>query len=69
MENKKLWMLSLFFFLIVIAPVLLIMMALVLTHIPLSHAFAYWLPVAVAGTLSMVYGYFWAKNQKHYENC
>ena len=51
--DNKLWMTSVFTFLVVIAPVFLIMMLLVLTHIPLYFAFLGWFPVAVVGSWLM----------------
>jgi len=48
----KIWMFSVFIFLIVIAPIFLIMMLLVLTDIPLFYSF-YWLPVAILGSWFM----------------
>jgi len=65
---KRLWIFSVYLFLIVIAPVLLIMMGLVLTHIPLGYAFLGWLPVAVAGTLAMVYGSMLDNNRQSIEH-
>ena len=48
--DNKIWMYSVFIFLVGIAPVFLIMMVLVLTNIPLYFAFLGWLPIAVAGS-------------------
>jgi hypothetical protein len=49
---NKIWMFSVFIFLILIAPILLIMMLLVLTDIPLTYSFL-WIPVAVLGSWFM----------------
>ena len=45
----KLWMYSVFFFLILLAPIFLIMMILILTDIPLAYSF-FWLPFAISGS-------------------
>ena len=45
--DNKLWMYSVFIFLVLIAPIFLIMMLLVLTSIPLYFAFLGWFPVAI----------------------
>jgi hypothetical protein len=50
--TDKLWMFSVFIFLILIAPIFLIMMLLVLTDIPLIYSFC-WLPVAIGGSWLM----------------
>ena len=59
---NKIWMFSVFIFLILIAPIFLIMMLLVLTDYPLIYSF-FWIPVAVVGSWLM---YKWAcrENQK-----
>jgi len=49
---NKIWMFSVFIFLIVIAPIFLIMMLLVLTEIPLIYSF-FWLPIAILGSWLM----------------
>jgi hypothetical protein len=49
---NKIWMFSVFIFLILIAPIFLIMMLLVLTDFPLIYAF-FWLPVAIVGSWLM----------------
>ena len=50
--TDKLWMFSVFIFLILIAPIFLIMMLLVLTDIPLTYS-CLWLPLAIAGSWLM----------------
>jgi hypothetical protein len=52
--DNKLWMYSVFIFLVLIAPIFLIMMLLVLTNIPLYFAFLGWLPVAILGSRLMI---------------
>ena len=47
--SEKIWMYSVFIFLVVIAPIFLIMMLLVLTDFPLVYSFL-WFPVAVLGS-------------------
>jgi hypothetical protein len=47
--SNKIWMFSVFIFLILIAPIFLIMMVLVLTEIPLVYSFL-WLPIAIIGS-------------------
>ena len=51
------WMFSVFFGLIYIPPVLMLMMALVITDIPLYSAAISWLPVAIIGTLVLSFWY------------
>jgi hypothetical protein len=52
--DNKLWMYSVFIFLVLIAPIFLIMMLLVLTNIPLYFAFLGWFPVAILGSRLMI---------------
>ena len=49
---NKIWMFSVFMFLILIAPIFLIMMLLVLTDIPLTYS-CFWLPIAIVGSWLM----------------
>lgn len=60
--DNKLWICSVFIFLVLIAPVFLIMMLLVLTNIPLYFAFLGWLPVAILGSRQMMK---WADRESH----
>ena len=62
--KNKIWLFCVLFFLIYVAPVLLIMMGLVLTPVPASKALVYWLPIALIGTLTMAY---WYKRQSEKE--
>ena len=55
--KNKIWLFCVLFFLIYVAPVLLIMMGLVLTPVPAYKALFYWLPIALVGTLAMAYWY------------
>ncbi len=52
--DNKLWMYSVFIFLVLIAPIFLIMMLLVLPNIPLYFAFLVWFPVAILGSCLMI---------------
>ena len=58
--DNKIWMYSVFIFLVLIAPVFLIMMLFVLTNIPLYFAFLAWLPIAIAGSWVMIK---WARRE------
>jgi membrane protein implicated in regulation of membrane protease activity len=60
--DNKIWMYSVFIFLVLIAPVLLIMMLLVLTNIPLYFAFLGWLPISIAGSWMMIK---WARRESN----
>lgn len=50
--DNKIWLLSVFILLIMIAPIFLIMMILILTDIPLIYSF-YWPLIAIAGSWLM----------------
>jgi len=56
--KNQIWMMLVLFFLVYIAPVFLIMMILVLTSIPPSNAFIYWLPFALFGSTSITLWYY-----------
>lgn len=60
--DNKLWMYSVFIFLVLIAPLFLIMMLLVLTNIPLYFAFLGWFPVTILGSWLMIK---WASHESH----
>lgn len=55
--KKLIWMATVFIFLIFIPPVLMIMMMLILIDVPMYYAVAFWLPIAVIGSLLMAFWY------------